>query len=245
MTATESNPDSPDGEAGPEETAAATTYGAGDDQTEFVPPPTQPAPEFAWSIDEDDEDDDDVDTSWRAAATAVSVPLFILAAVTAIAVAVGATVVMVRDDRAPAPAPIPAPTSTIPAAALPPITSSPVPPPSTSTAVPNPRPLRYDSRGVPMLPDDATPEEQQVLAAILNHSAIPYNSPIAAAIDAQSVCDWLGHGHYDGGDLFGRIQRTHPNFTDDQVAQFAGASLGVYCRQYGYLLNQTGGDATS
>jgi hypothetical protein len=118
--------------------------------------------------------------------------------------------------------------------------------PPTTTTQPNPRPLQYDSRGVPMVPKDPTPkEQQQVLVATFDHAGIPYSNPVAAAIDADRVCRYLSSGHHTGSELLGWVHWTHPAFTNDQVGGFAGASVGIYCLQYAYLFDPTDVGATS
>jgi hypothetical protein len=244
-----------------EETIAGTPA---TDETELLPPTTQAAIPLAWSdvVDDDDDDDDDSDydddddddyASWRRAATDVAPILFALAAAVIAVVIIGAVMVFLRDDSPPStPTTSPAPASTIPAAALPPISTPPPvasPPASTETSRAQdapPRPLVFDERGIPILPENPTAaESQNVLMAIFDHFGISYSSPIGAEADAQSVCTYLDNGHHTGADLITWVQRTHPALTLDKVNYLIGAATGVYCRQYGYLLNDPSGTATS
>jgi hypothetical protein len=62
---------------------------------------------------------------------------------------------------------------------------------------PKPRPLQFDTRGVPMLPDNPTPEEsEQVLMADLDQGGIPHSTPSVTAGEAQDVCSYLASGHH-------------------------------------------------
>lgn len=65
MAAIDSNSDAVDGEVSQEETVAGTSRRAGDAETEIVPPPTQAAPELAWSAE--DETTEIRHRSWRTA----------------------------------------------------------------------------------------------------------------------------------------------------------------------------------
>jgi len=111
--------------------------GPRDDETAIVPP-TQPAPELAWSQDEDD-DAGGASVSWGAVAGRASV---ILMAAAAVAVAVGLlTWLGLSLHNRTKPTPVPhatTPVVTEPAAELPPITApapaaAPSPPPATVT----------------------------------------------------------------------------------------------------------------
>jgi hypothetical protein len=145
----------------------------------------------------------------------------------------------------PAPTPsvfIGGPSWTKPAAVPPP------PPPVSLSAVPPSAraPLQYDARGLPLLPTDPTAEErQQVLLASLDHAGVPYSSPRAAVIDADSLCEYLKTGHHTFADLVAWAQKTHPLLSGDQPASFTGAAVGTYCRQYGFLIDPANDGATS
>jgi hypothetical protein len=68
---------------------------------------------------------------------------------------------------------------------------------SNTGAVTEPRPLQFDTRGVPMLPDNPTPEEsEQVLMADLDQGGIPHSTPSVTAGEAQDVCSYLASGHH-------------------------------------------------
>ena len=231
-----------------EETIAGTPA---TDETELLPPTTQAAIPLAWS---DVVDDDDAGSGWGR--TAMAATLFILAAATIAVAILGAFMVFQRSDNpASAPPTSPAPASTIPAAALPPISTPPPPPPAASPPAstesapdPNapPRPLEFDSRGIPIIPKNPTPLElRNVIVAIFDHDGIPYDGPIGAEADAESVCAYLSNGHHGFLDVIDWVQRTNPGLPRLKADGLVGASIGTYCRQYGYLLNDDSGTATS
>jgi hypothetical protein len=220
--------------------AAAKAPESTDDDTSLIATSAVEKPELAWSA----ADTADVELphrrSWK-------LPVALAAGALA---AAGAAVAFqmwprhapqstVRTYSAPtAVAPPPAPSAT------------PAPAPNPSSPAPSPAlaPLPTDSRGLPMLPDNPTPEQQQeAIVGIFDHFGIPYANPQAAAVDAQSVCAYLESGHRHASDLILWMRQTHPNLRDVQPAQFVGASMGTYCRQYGYLMNQPNGsdEATS
>jgi len=233
-----------------DETELAATAKADASDTELLPPRTVQRPELAYSAEDETDDfgdlwseDDDHAYAWG------TVKMF--AALMAITMAASGVVGYVWWSHHRGAAPLPPVTSSAPSA-LPsgpddrivPSTAPPVQPPTTHP----PRPLQFDSRGVPMMPDNPTaPELQQILIADLDNAGIPYADPRGAVIDADSVCQYLKSGHHRGSQMFAWIQQTHPALTSDQVGKFAGASVGVYCRQFGYLFNQSVGsdDATS
>jgi hypothetical protein len=136
-----------------------------------------------------------------------------------------------------------------------PTSSSSAPAPQLSSQAASPRPasgpsagaLPTDSRGLPMLPEEPTPEQQQeVITRFFDHFGIPYADPPAAAIDAQSVCGYLKSGHRRAIDVIMWAQQTHPDLRDVPPAiNFVTASIGTYCPQYGYLIAQPNSDATS
>lgn len=133
------------------------------------------------------------------------------------------------------------PAATIPAAALPPI--------PTPTTMPKPRPLQYDSRGIPIRLTDATPEElQEAFVANLDIGHIPHSpSPTITAAGGQDVCRYLDSGHHTFKDMVYWIQARHPMFNAERgdAGGFAAAAIGYYCDQYGYLIDRTNPGATS
>ncbi|WP_372509949.1 DUF732 domain-containing protein [Mycobacterium mantenii] len=162
----------------------------------------------------------------------------------------------VYDATRPVAAPSAAAPSVVPAAALPPPIAASVPPSANPSGAPSsssptldparPRPLQYDSRGVPIIPKNPSAAElQQALVAIFDRDGIPYGSPTAASADADSVCEYLDSGHRSFADLVAWIRRARPSLMSDQVGGFAGASIGVYCPRYGYLIDSTNEGATS
>lgn len=209
----------------------------GDDaDTTLEPTVKAPEPELAWSAEAETEV---IDHSWRAAVGRSAAVLFVCAVV-AILAAVGALIFLrVRHDAA------------LPPRANPPYTTHPptstavaLPSPSTSPTPHGPRPLQFDSRGVPLMPDNPTVEElQQILVADLARPNLNITYPDAqgAAVDAQGLCAYLKSGHYSFGDVVLWVKRTHPAFTGLQPGGFVGAAVGVYCREYGYLLQNNGG----
>ncbi|OBI42979.1 hypothetical protein A5708_19245 [Mycobacterium colombiense] len=84
-----------------------------------------------------------------------------------------------------------------------------------------------------------------MLIADLDGASIPHPGPAITVSEAQAVCDYLTSGHHTGPDTFTWIQHTHPNFTDGQTGGFAGASIGIYCPHFGYLLDPNNQQATS
>lgn len=207
--------------------------GNGATETEIVPSaPTEATTELAWSTE--DEHDDSPHESWRAALVAAG-------AVLLLCVVVATLIISWRHQNAVTTNRVaPQPVATKPAAAVPPTQSVPTPEP------PHPRPLQYDTRGVPILPKDPTAEEQQqVLLADLDGVGIPHPGPALTVSEAQAVCYYLHNGHHTGPDLFTWLGRTHPNYVDGQAGGLAGASIGIYCPQYAYLLDSANRTATS
>lgn len=200
------------------------------DETQAAEPildATEPAPAedatqsiYAWSEHDGDETLVIQRRSWK-------LPVALASVATAAAMTTG--VVMAW----PAPkTPPPAQSPTIAAPAVPPQS--------------NPRPLERDSRGIPILPKNPTPEEQQaVVTAIFDLRGIPYRDPVLAAADAGSVCTWLGNGHYTEQQLADHVAATHPGLDQVRAADFTAAAVGTYCRQYDYLLADVGSGATS
>jgi hypothetical protein len=120
----------------------AKAAGPGADETAIVPPPTQPAPELAWSHEEPDEP---LPRPWRLAWAIAGAGMF-CAAVTAVLIAVFG---MFGTSSEPAPIPNAGTIepSTMPAESLPPIRSAPTvaptrvaAPPTTVTVTPKPPP---------------------------------------------------------------------------------------------------------
>lgn len=222
-------------------TAAWDDDGAGAAETTVVPASTEMATQLAWSRDDADADDERAHRSWRVALVS-AVAVLVVSGCIALVIAVwprghgdGALQGGVVEPSAPSAAALPLP-----------------PPPPLPTSVAStppargPRPLEYDARGVAILPKDPTLEERrEVLVAKFERAGIPYSSPLAASIDAESVCEYLKSGHYTARDLFGWVSRTHPSFDPDQVGEFTGASVGTYCRQYGYLYANGDNGSTS
>lgn len=105
-----------------DETVAGTAPGAGDAETEIVPPPTQAAPELAWSAE--DETTEIRDRSWRSAWSRAAA--FVVVGVL-IACAVGVTTWLLLRANHPAKPAVAASAaaSTAPQAALPPSTTAP------------------------------------------------------------------------------------------------------------------------
>jgi hypothetical protein len=167
-----------------------------------------------------------------------AVPLFVAAVVTFGLVVAAWLVINTRREDRPPPQPQPA-------SALPPISSAP-PEPAVVPRSPVPRPLQYDTRGVPMVPDNPTPEEnEQVLIADLDVHGIPHSDPSVTVTEAQDVCTYLHIGHYTADQLFVWLYTRHPAFKSGQVGGFAGAAIGTYCRQYAYILDNNNRTATS
>jgi hypothetical protein len=194
------------------------------DATEAAPSEDATQGIYAWS--ESSDDDSEVVAvhrrSWK-------LPVTLAALATAAAVITGIVMVWPKA-KPPLPEQKPAAAPVVPA-----------PPPQ------NPRPLQRDSRGIPILPKDPTPEEKQaVVAAIFDLRGIPYENPFMAGADADSVCAWLGSGHYTEQQLADHVAATHPGLDDQfRIGAFTAAAVGTYCRQYLYLLANAGNGATS
>lgn len=205
------------------------------------------AAELAWSSEAETEEMADHPRRWRRRLLWVPLVALLCASV---AVVVWFSVTLYRQGRPDTASPsVPAPVAAPPAPLRPPpppaaISPPPAPAPPSAAAS---SPLPTDSRGLPMLPENPTPDQQQeVITRFFDHFGIPYANPPAAAIDAQSVCGYLKSGHRRAIDLIMWAQQTHPDLRDVPPAiNFVTASIGTYCPQYGYLIAQPSSDATS
>ncbi len=119
-----------------------------------------------------------------------------------------------------------------------------------SAPPPRLRPLEFDSNGLPTIPPGATPEELQAVIAYIAQKRVGVmadEAPQFVAGQSIAVCTYLKSAHRRSSELEAWVSETHPAWSSDQAAGFVGASLGVYCPQYGYLIDDAnlGDQATS
>lgn len=205
-------------------TAAGMSHGAGDAETEIVPPPADAAPVLAWS-DSGDETEELARQSWR---TAWGHAAMLMSCALAVAVVAG-LVGWLCFDRHESPRPATATTS-------PPIvpTLGTLPPPTSAAAQPSPS-------AVLTSPPSESPDGRFI--AFLREQGIPFGSRSDARLDAAAVCSYLANGHHRVSELM-RYERLDlwPNLTGDQRDDFSGISVGTYCPQYEYLFKPSNDD---
>jgi hypothetical protein len=142
--------------------SALTSAGAGpSEETTVVRTPAEAAPELAWSLDDDDDDEGGGDCSWGRVAERASIVLLSAVASALVVALLTWLGFYIYDHVKPTP---PGTVGTIPAAALPPISSAdgrtapPVaaPPPATVTVIPAP-PTTVTVQAAPPAPDTVKP----------------------------------------------------------------------------------------
>lgn len=218
-----------------DEAAEQPTVAGESDATSIVPPPTQAAPELAWSLEEPSAE---MPTQpWRSA-WVMAAGVLACAAVIAVVVTIVGLVIDDRHDGdvpqlpatdatpqlAPAPAPlIPAPTPAPPTSAQP---ENPPAPPPTVTITQTPAGAAQPPAAAS--PPDADEVFRQGVLGIPGMRIVNWD---VAEAGARSICGGFAHG-MTRAQIIDEVQRDDPTFTPWQTSGMVNVALAAYCPQY-------------
>ncbi|WP_374023927.1 DUF732 domain-containing protein [Mycobacterium sp. HNNTM2301] len=218
----------------------ATAVGPCDDATTIVPPPSEVAPDLAWSAD----DDERVSTTAAGVLDPLAVPWGLVWGIAAAIVVVCVLAAIVgamfflgsqekaRDAQALGNPVVTGVPTTMPATALPPISSEPLAPP-TQAPVAAPQPPTVTVTATPHAPPPPAPAPAPDPDTVFRNfvRGIPGVTVInweVAEAGAHRVCGYLraGHSHDDATQ---QVLANDPTFTAWQASATVNASVTAYC----------------
>lgn len=232
----------------------ATAAGPCDDATVIVPPPSEVAPDLAWAADDDDEDDESVSGGapsvpaetlavpwglvWGIAAAVMVVTILTASAIWLVGVYANSRIPSVQGN--PVATADPAPT-TMPATALPPISSEPLAPPTQAPVAAPPPPTVTVTATPQAAPPPPAPAQPPAAAAdpdtvfrnfVRGIPGITVINWDVAEAGAHRVCGYLQAGH-SRAEALQQVADNDPTFTAWQASAVVNASITAYCPQYG------------
>lgn len=228
-----------------DETVAATSHGAGGDETEVVPPVTEVAPELAWSGCEDEAGLEPAPAAGQSWARTCGYAALIGVVPAGLLILIFGFPWYWFSPRSSAPAPsVAAPTPAPTVAALPPAGSAPppavrtlgpvaVPPPSTVTVTAVPPSTVTVQAAPPPAPVVAPPPDadrifREGVAGIPGLRIVNWD---VAEAGARSICGGFAHG-MSRAQVIDEVQRNDPTFTPWQTSGMVNVALAAYCPQY-------------
>lgn len=232
----------------------ATAAGPCDDATAIVPPPpSEVAPDLAWAADDDDDNDESVSGGAPSVpAETLAVPWGLVWGIAAAVVigcvlvaAVGALFFLGSQEKAreaqalgnPMVTGVP---TTMPAAALPPISSEPLAPPTqapaaapppptvTVTVAPHaaPPPAAAPTRAA--APKWAPAPDQVFRQLVLQIPGMTVTNWGVAQTGGHNICTYLRQGH-SRAEAVEQVAHNDPSFLPFESASMVDASVAAYC----------------